>query len=66
MKGIEPITAAIEKLVRKKEAAAILACSTRSIDRLVSMGKLSRVKVMGVGVRYRLSQIQNIVNGGAA
>ncbi len=52
-----------ERLLRKKEAAEILACSTRTIDREASSGRLTRVKVRG-GVRFRLSQVQAVINGG--
>jgi excisionase family DNA binding protein len=53
-----------EKLLRKKEVAALLACSTRMVERLVSAGKLTRVKVMGA-VRFRLSEVRAIVEGKA-
>ena len=39
-----------EKLLRKKEAASLLACSARTIDRLVNLGRLTKVMVLG-GVR---------------
>jgi excisionase family DNA binding protein len=45
-----------EKLLRKKEVAALLACSERTVDRLVAVGRLARVKVLG-GVRFRLSEV---------
>jgi excisionase family DNA binding protein len=45
-----------EKLLRKKEAASLLAVSSRTIDRLVSLGRLTRVKVLG-GVRFRISEV---------
>jgi excisionase family DNA binding protein len=54
-----------EKLLRKKEVASLLALSARSIDRMVSSGQLDRVKVLGA-VRFRLSQVQAIIGGGAA
>ena len=54
-----------DRLLRKREAAAALACSARTIDRLVSLGRLTRVKVLG-GVRFRLSQVQTIMVGGAS
>jgi excisionase family DNA binding protein len=54
-----------DRLVKKKEAASILACSLRTIDRLVSLGRLTRVYVLG-GVRFRLSQVLAIVAGGAS
>jgi len=49
-------------LLRKKEAAKRLACSTRTVDREASCGRLTRVKVRG-GVRFRESEIRKIVNG---
>jgi excisionase family DNA binding protein len=52
-----------EKLLRKKEVAALLACSERTVDRLVAVGRLARVKVLG-GVRFRLSEVQSLMNGG--
>jgi excisionase family DNA binding protein len=52
-----------DKLLRKKEAASLLACSARTIDRLVNLGRLTRIKVMG-GVRFRLSQVRQIMQGG--
>jgi excisionase family DNA binding protein len=51
-----------DRLLRKKEAAAILACSLRAVDRLVNAGKLTRVKV--AGVKFRFSQVQSLMNGG--
>jgi excisionase family DNA binding protein len=54
-----------EKLLRKKDVAELLACSVRSVDRLVSSRRLERVKVLGA-VRFRQSQVQAIVGGGAA
>jgi excisionase family DNA binding protein len=51
-----------ENLLKKKEVAAMLACSLRTVDRLVNTGRLTRVKV--AGVRFRLSQVQAIMNGG--
>ena len=50
------------RLVKKREAAALLSCSTRMIERLVSAGKLTRVKVLGA-VRFRLSEVLAIVEG---
>jgi excisionase family DNA binding protein len=61
--GAAPV--ADDRLLRKREAAVALACSPRTIDRLVSLGRLTRVKVLG-GVRFRLSQVQALMSGGAA
>jgi excisionase family DNA binding protein len=52
-----------ENLLRKKDVAEKLACSLRTVDRLVNTGRLTRVKVLG-GIRFRLSQVQILMNGG--
>ena len=52
-----------DKLLRKKEAAEMLACSLRTVDRLVNAGRLTRIKILG-GIRFRLSQVQLLMNGG--
>jgi excisionase family DNA binding protein len=52
-----------DMLLRKKEVAERLACSPRTVDRLVNTGKLTRVRVLGA-IRFRLSQVQTLVNGG--
>ena len=54
-----------ERLVSKKEVAERLALSERSIDRLTAKGALRRVKVLGA-VRFRLSEVVAIIEGGAA
>ena len=53
-----------EQLLRKRQVAELLACSQRTVDRLVSNGKLARVKVLA-GVRFRHSEVQAIMNGSA-
>jgi excisionase family DNA binding protein len=52
-----------DRLLRKKQVAEMLACSLRTVDRLVNVGRLSRVKILG-GIRFRLSQVQVLMNGG--
>ncbi len=52
-----------DRLLRKKEAAAMLACSLRTVDRLVNAGRLTRVKILG-GIRFRFSQVELLMNGG--
>jgi excisionase family DNA binding protein len=52
-----------DKLLRKREAAELLACSMRTLEREANVGRLTRVKVRG-GVRFRQSEIQSIINGG--
>ena len=54
-----------DRFLKKGEAAAFLACSARTIDRLVSLGRLTRVKLLG-GVRFRRSEVFGIIAGGAA
>jgi excisionase family DNA binding protein len=61
MNAVEQVTN--DRLLRKKEAAERLACSTRTVDREASCGHLKRVKVRG-GVRFRESEVQAIINGG--
>lgn len=52
-----------ERLLRKRQVAEMLACSVRTVDRLVNAGRLTRVKILG-GIRFRLSQVQTLMNGG--
>jgi len=52
-----------DRLLRKKQVAGILACSQRSVDRLVAMGRLTRVRILG-GIRFRLSQVEGLISGG--
>jgi excisionase family DNA binding protein len=53
-----------DQLVSKREVAQRLALSVRTVDRLTAKGVLRRVKVLGA-VRFRLSDVLTIVNGGA-
>ena len=52
----------VDRLVKKKEAADLHACSTRTIDRLAASGLLTPVRILG-GTRFRLSQINALMNG---
>jgi excisionase family DNA binding protein len=52
-------------LVSKKEVAHTLGCSVRTVERLVAVGALEKVMVLGA-VRFRLSDIERIVMKGAA
>jgi len=61
MKEREPVSD--DRLLRKNEATLKLACSPRTIDRLVISGRLTRVKILG-GIRFRLSQVETLMNGG--
>jgi excisionase family DNA binding protein len=51
-----------DALLRKKQVAEKLACSSRTVDRLANSGRLTRVKC--AGVRFRESEVQAIINGG--
>jgi excisionase family DNA binding protein len=59
----EPL--ACGKLLRKREVASRLACSTRMVERLVASGKLTAVKIRGA-VRFRLGDVVQIETNGAA
>lgn len=50
-----------DKLLRKKQVAALLACSLRTVDRLANSGRLTRVTL--AGVRFRESEVLAIING---
>ena len=50
----------VNKLKTKKEAAEILAVSERTIDRLVSEGRLRAVKVRGA-VRFTDTELERFV-----
>ena len=52
-----------DKLLRKRDVADRLSCSLRTVDRLVNVGKLTRVRILG-GIRFRCSQVQTLMNGG--
>jgi excisionase family DNA binding protein len=56
-------TNSCEKLLQKKHVAELLACSLRTVDRLVATGKLTRIKILGA-IRFRQSEVQAIMNGG--
>jgi excisionase family DNA binding protein len=49
-----------EKLLRKKDVARVLACSTRHVERLVASGKLLAIRIGGA-VRFRSSDIEQIM-----
>ena len=51
-----------DKLLKKRQVAEKLACSLRSVDRLVNAGRLTRVKILG-GIRFRLSQVLMLMKG---
>ena len=51
-----------DKLLRKWQVADKLACSTKTVEREVQDGNLTRVKIRG-GVRFRESEVNKIING---
>lgn len=54
-----------DRLLKKIEVATMLSCSLRTIDRLVARGQLNKVYVMGA-IRFRGSQVQQLINKGVA
>jgi excisionase family DNA binding protein len=56
---------AVERLLRKKEVAAMLACSVRMVERLVASGKLTAVKIRGA-VRFRVGDVERIIVKGVS
>jgi excisionase family DNA binding protein len=56
---------AVERLLRKKEVASMLACSVRMVERLVASGKLTAVKIRGA-VRFRLGDVEQIIVKGVS
>jgi excisionase family DNA binding protein len=50
-----------DKLLRKRQVAEKLACSTKTVEREVQDGHLTRVKIRG-GVRFRESEVNAIIN----
>ena len=57
-----------DRIIRRIEAARILARSTRGIDRLCVEGVLHKVTLPGRtrGAGFRLSDVQALLNGGHA
>jgi excisionase family DNA binding protein len=53
------------QLLTKKDVARLLACSIRMVERLVASGILPTVRIRGA-VRFRLSDVEQIVMKGAA
>ena len=52
-----------DSLLRKKTVKEMLACSLRHVDRLVAARQLTRIRILGA-VRFRLSEVQKLMNGG--
>ena len=50
-----------DRLLRKSEVAQVLACSTKTVEREVQDGHLTRVKIRG-GVRFRQSEVNQLIN----
>lgn len=53
-----------ERFLTPAEAAQLLACSTRALDRLDAAGFLEKVHVFAVGPRYRHSEVARILAEG--
>jgi excisionase family DNA binding protein len=54
-------TPSTDKLLRKKQVAEKLACSTKTVEREMKEGHLTRVKVRGC-VCFRESEVNAIIN----
>jgi len=52
-----------DRLLSKRSAAEILGVSIRTVERLCSTGRLSKVMVLGA-VRLKLSQVESLVAEG--
>jgi excisionase family DNA binding protein len=52
-----------ETLLTRKEVADMLKVSTFTVRRLEQRGKIPRVEISGVGIRYRPSSIQAFIEG---
>lgn len=50
------------RLLRKREVAALLACSERMVDRLVAAGRLGKVTLLGA-VRFKLQDVDALIAG---
>ena len=61
----KPGNPAVLQLLTKRQVALLLACSDRMVERLVASGKLAAVKIRGA-VRFRLSDVEQIIVNGAA
>lgn len=53
-----------ERLLSKRQVAELLSVSTRSVERMMARGLLKRIAVGGC-VRFRLSEILRVMEGGA-
>lgn len=54
-----------EFLLKKRAVGLRLSVCDKTVERLVSEGKLTKIKVRGA-VRFRMSEVQNLMNGGVA
>ena len=53
----------IEPLLTRKEVAKLLQVSPRTVIRLEKQGKIPRVQLSGIGVRYKPSTIRAFIDG---
>jgi hypothetical protein len=55
-----------DDLIHKGEAAAALALSPRTLDKLDKLGVLPKIRIPGIGViRYRRSDVEKLFSGAA-
>ena len=53
----------LERLLKKQEVATLLGLSQRSVERLVSLGKLTKIKILGA-VRFKEKDVIKLANEG--
>mgnify|MGYP000979746141 CR=1 FL=1 len=68
MSELQPSTAVNieERLIRRKDAADMLACSVRTVENYANEGLIARVKMPGRkrAFGYRYSDVQRLISGG--
>lgn len=52
------------QLIKRRDAAKLLACSTRTVQRMERDGKLRGIKLSTRATCYRLCDIHGLINGG--
>jgi excisionase family DNA binding protein len=50
-----------ETLLTREEVADMLRCSTKTVRNLEQRGKIPRVELSGIGIRYRPSSINKFI-----
>lgn len=58
-----PDGARIEKPLTRKEVAALIGCTTATVNRYMNLGKLRRIKLSSASVRIDAASVRNFING---